>query len=146
MSLQTCQVSEAVLQDFKQGHGRLSKSKPISALILKIDVPTLTVVEDQFMTNTSLEEIAEELPESTPRFMIVTYQINHKDGRVSYPLVGLYYNPSGSSTSNRMLYASTASLLFQKANVVGKVFDFTESETLTDEWLVQKLESTMTRP
>ena len=74
-----------------------------------------------FNENTSIEEIAEELPTSSPRFLILSYELKHKDGRVSYPLVGIYYCPVGSSTNMRMLYASSTNMVFEQAQITGKV-------------------------
>jgi hypothetical protein len=45
-----------------------------------------------------------------------------------------------------MLYASTTTLVFMEAGIVGKVFDLQDADELTDDWLVQKLESSKTRP
>nr|KAJ3420796.1 hypothetical protein HK105_005252 [Polyrhizophydium stewartii] len=145
---QTCQVPADTVKQLESL--RFRKAKSNAALILKIDVPTLTVgegvVQDEYLDNTTLEEVQENLPDSTPRFIVLSYEMRHKDGRISYPLVGLYYNPDGSSTNNRMLYASTRSYLFQKAEISGKVFDLTDAEDLTDDWMVQKLEASLTRP
>ncbi len=92
------------------------------------------------------EEIGDELPDNSPRFLLLSFEMNHRDGRVSYPLVGIYYNPSSASTSQKMLYASSCSAIFQKAQVVGKVFDLGESEGLTEAWLIEQIESSKTRP
>ncbi|KAI8910660.1 hypothetical protein DFJ77DRAFT_470635 [Powellomyces hirtus] len=122
------------------------KSKTNAALILKIEVAALKVVIDEQLDDVSIEEIAEALPDTTPRFLVVSFELKHKDGRISYPLFGLYYNPGGSSTSNRMLYASTKNYLYQQTDISGKIFDLTESEDLTEEWLTQQLENSKTRP
>ncbi|KAJ3344053.1 calpain 7 [Gonapodya sp. JEL0774] len=45
------------------------------------------------LEETSLEDLADELPENTPRYIILSYKLTHKEGRVSYPLVFIYYNP-----------------------------------------------------
>ncbi|KAJ3052008.1 hypothetical protein HK097_006987 [Rhizophlyctis rosea] len=125
---------------------RFRKSKSNAAIILKIDVKDLKVVVEEILEDTTIEDVAEALPDSTPRYIVLSYELKHKDGRVSYPLVGIYYNPTGSSTANRMLYASTNSYLFQKADIAGKIFDLNDSEDLTDEWLTEKLEGSKTRP
>ncbi|KAJ3042256.1 hypothetical protein HDV00_007622 [Rhizophlyctis rosea] len=140
----TCDVPEDVVEALKKF--RFRKSKSNAALVIKIDTKDLRVVIDETLEDTTIEEVAETLPDSTPRYIVLSYELKHKDGRVSYPLVGIYYNPSGSSTSNRMLYASTTSFLFQKADIAGKIFDLTDSEDLTDEWLTEKLEGSKTRP
>ncbi|KAH6561912.1 hypothetical protein BASA62_009532 [Batrachochytrium salamandrivorans] len=156
MSHQTCQVADQTLKELKAL--RFRKEKSNAALILKIDLATLTIVKDEFLDNTTLADVSEALPDSTPRFIVISYEMKHRDGRVSYPLVGktyafeiihrsrIYYNPVGSSTSNRMLYASSSSFLFQSADITGKVFDLADLEELSDDWMVQKLEASLTRP
>lgn len=49
-----------------------------------------------------LEELAEELPESIPRYIILSYELKHDDGRVSFPLVFLFYCPVGANNQMRM--------------------------------------------
>ncbi|KAJ3115315.1 hypothetical protein HK098_006999 [Nowakowskiella sp. JEL0407] len=104
------------------------------------------VVADEFFEDVSLEELAENLPETTPRFIILSYELKHKDGRVSYPLVGIYYVPDGANDTSKILYASTKTFLFQSADIVGKVYDLQDAEELTAEWLENKLFSSATRP
>lgn len=36
-----------------------------------------------------IEELGDELPDNSPRFLLISFEMNHKDGRVSYPLVGM---------------------------------------------------------
>ncbi|KAI8999470.1 hypothetical protein BC832DRAFT_571648 [Gaertneriomyces semiglobifer] len=125
---------------------RFRRSKTNAALILKIDPNTLTVMIDENLEDTSIEDVAEALPETMPRFLVVSYELKHKDGRISYPLFGIYYNPEGSNSANRMLYASTKTYLYQKADIASKIFDLADAEELTDEWLTQQLENSKTRP
>lgn len=144
MSHQTCQANQEVLDKIKEL--RFRKDKTNACLILKIDPKELLVILDEYMDNTDLNSISEALPSTTPRFLVISYELKHKDGRISYPLTGIYYNPEGASTSNKMLYASSTSLIFHEAGIVGKVFDLQNGEDLSDEWLVQRLESSKTRP
>ena len=39
--------------------------------------------------------MAAELPEFNPRYIAFSYCHTHDDGRVSYPLIFIYYCPSG---------------------------------------------------
>ncbi|KAJ3274953.1 hypothetical protein HDV01_001817 [Terramyces sp. JEL0728] len=83
-----------------------------------------------------MSELSEELPDSTPRFVVVSFELKHKDGRISYPL-------TGSSLNNKMLYASSSAVTFHEAGIV---FELIDGEELDDEWLIEKLESSKTRP
>ncbi|KAI8901515.1 hypothetical protein BC833DRAFT_577467 [Globomyces pollinis-pini] len=144
MSHQTCTIPSETSDQFKVL--RFRKDKTIAALVLKIDPNSLQVVVEHYLQNVSLEDIVEELPETSPRFIVISYELKHKDGRISYPLAGIYYNPEGSSLNNRMCYASTVTQVFTEAGITGKVFDLVEAEELTDDWMVSQLESSKTRP
>ncbi|KAJ3323546.1 hypothetical protein HDU76_013609 [Blyttiomyces sp. JEL0837] len=113
---------------------RIWKDESTAALILKIDPQALNVIQDTFLDKTTLDEVAEELPEATPRYILLSTKVVHNDGRVQVPIIGIYYHPLSSSDKNRMLYASAKSQVFQAADIV-KVYDLQESEELNDDWL-----------
>ncbi|KAJ3416827.1 hypothetical protein HDV05_008412 [Chytridiales sp. JEL 0842] len=113
---------------------RFRKDPTTAALIFKIDVGSLTLVKDQLLDNATFDDIQEEVPDSSPRYLVISYKFNHPDGRVSYPLIGINYMPSSTSDKNRMLYSSTKTLFFQKADV-HKVFDLNDIDELKEDWL-----------
>jgi hypothetical protein len=119
MSHQTCTISQDSKDHFKTL--RFRKDKTNACLILKINTNELTVGVDQYLQDIKIEDLQEELPDSTPRYLIISYELKHKDGRISYPLCGVYYNPSNSSLNNKMLYASSSTVVFQEAGITGKV-------------------------
>ena len=53
-----------------------------------------------------------ELPENTPRYVVLSYELKHKDGRTSFPLVLINWVPVTSETGMLTLHAS-ALLNFQ---------------------------------
>lgn len=63
-----------------------------------------------------------ELPENSPRYVVLSYELKHSDGRTSFPLVLVNWAPTGSETRMMTLHAS-ALLDFQttvsNANVMG---------------------------
>ena len=68
------------LRDF-----RLSKrSSKSAALVAKIDKKKLLLEEEEVFDPITPDELAEELPEHSPRFVIMSYELSHADGRVSY--------------------------------------------------------------
>ncbi|CAG8449222.1 17967_t:CDS:2 [Rhizophagus irregularis] len=95
-------------------------------------------MEDEQYDNISLEELIEELPENSPRYIVLSYELLHDDGRKSYPLILIYYSPVTTNPETNMLYASAKTYFQQKADL-NKVFDIRDTETLTDEWLKSKL-------
>jgi len=51
---------------------------------VKIDTKKLLVVEDQLLDPCTLEELREELPDNTPRYIVLSWEYHHKaDGRIS---------------------------------------------------------------
>ncbi|CAH1764854.1 9609_t:CDS:2 [Entrophospora sp. SA101] len=101
---------------------------------LKIDRENLVVVEDEIHDDITLEELVEELPENAPRYIVLSYELNHEDGRKSYPLVLIYYSPISTNPEAHMLYTSSKVYFQQKADL-NKTFDIRELELLNDEWL-----------
>ena len=47
-----------------------------------------------------------ELPENSPRYVMLSYELNHKDGRISFPLVLINWSPVTSETGMLTLHAS----------------------------------------
>lgn len=89
--------------------------------------------------NITIEELAEELPENSPRYVILSYELEHKDGRKSFPLVLLNWAPSSSEIGMLTLHAS-AFLNFQSTADVSKVVEVRDGpEGLTKEVIDAKL-------
>jgi len=69
----------------------------------------------------SLDDLAEELPESSPRYVVLSYNLVHQDGRTSSPLVLINWAPA-CETSLLTLHAS-ALLDFQNTVDVNKCLE-----------------------
>ncbi|KAF9218283.1 maturation factor [Gyrodon lividus] len=115
------------------------RSTGSAALVVKIDRKKLTMEEEEQFNNISIEELVEELPENSPRYVVLSYELRHKDGRVSFPLVLVNWAPPSSETKSMTLHAS-AFLDFQSAAEVSKVIDIQDgAEGLTKEAIDAKL-------
>lgn len=70
-----CIIDKSLLEDYSKNF-RFSKADHSIALLLKINVKDMTVVVDEEYKdpNTTLELIAEDLEESTPRFILYSYK------------------------------------------------------------------------
>lgn len=71
--------------------------------------------------------LSDSLPENSPRFVLLSHTLQHPDGRVSFPLVILYWAPQTSSMELSTLYTSALSNFSVKADV-GKVIDIRDCE------------------
>ncbi|KAJ1726132.1 hypothetical protein LPJ61_005396 [Coemansia biformis] len=108
------------------------------AYIARIDASSLEVVKDKEVTNVSFEELAEELPEDSPRYIVLSYRYTHADGHVSYPLVYIYYKPETAATRALMLYASTLQH-FGREGGLATPYTLTHADMLTQSWLEDNL-------
>jgi len=132
----TCAVSEDVKTRFKAF--KTSRNQANNAFLMKINPSALEVVVDEILENVSISEVADNLPESSPRYIAYSYKWTHEDGRVSFPLVFIFYCPKGINTKLNILYASTKPVLTETLQVQ-KLFSVATTDELTEDWLKDKL-------
>ncbi|OBZ89583.1 Glia maturation factor gamma [Choanephora cucurbitarum] len=133
----TCEIDPELVEKINQFRFAKYKSGN-AAFVLQIDRKTLKIVEEEVYENTPIEELVEELPENTPRFVILSYELKYSDGRVNFPLLFIYWSPSTAKAEINMLYASAKTYLQEKIGV-NRGFDIRDAETLTDEFLTKQL-------
>ncbi|KAF8808994.1 glia maturation factor beta [Phlegmacium glaucopus] len=110
-----------------------------AALVIKINKAKLVMEEVEHFDDISIEELAEELPENSPRYVVLSYELKHKDGRTSFPLVLINWSPMTSETGMLTLHAS-ALLNFQITADLSKVIEMRDGpEGLTKEEIDAKL-------
>lgn len=64
-----------------------------------------------------MEDLADDLPESSPRFILLSHPMTTKDGRPSVPYVLLYWLPENCNPMQRMSYANAVELMRTSAQV-----------------------------
>ncbi|KAF7985121.1 hypothetical protein HWV62_9035 [Athelia sp. TMB] len=128
-----------------------------AALIVKINKQRLIMEEVETFDNISIADLAEggplhdfprnideypapaELPENSPRYVVISYELKHSDGRTSFPLVLINWAPTSSEIGMMTLHAS-ALWEFQAAADVSKVIEMREGpEGLTKEAIDKQL-------
>ncbi|KAI9570471.1 maturation factor [Boletus coccyginus] len=115
------------------------RSQGSAALIVRINKKDLVMEEQEQFDNISIQELAEELPESSPRYVVLSYELKHSDGRTSFPLVLVNWTPSSSETTLMTLYAS-AFIAFQNVADISKVIEINDgAESLTKDAIDAKL-------
>ncbi|PHH65839.1 hypothetical protein CDD81_1208 [Ophiocordyceps australis] len=109
-----------------------SRTKEPQAVIYLIDKNTHEIRQDQDATiYRSLDDVAEDLPDHAPRFVLLSYPMTLPDGRMSVPYVLLYYLPLTCNAEVRMLYAGAKELM-RNTSEVGKVLDIESPEDLQE--------------
>ena len=67
--------------------------------MLKVDPRRkLLVADGEEQEDIVVDDLREALPEHQPRFVLLNYKWEHKDGRVSYPLCMLFSTPRDCKT------------------------------------------------
>lgn len=105
---------------------------------MKVDREKQQIIFDEKLNDISIEDLQEALPSHQPRYIVLSYKQEHKDGRVSYPLCFIFYTPRDSHAELQMMYAGTKIALQHEANLT-RSYEIRELEELTEEWLLEKL-------
>ncbi|KAF8519475.1 hypothetical protein BU17DRAFT_47642, partial [Hysterangium stoloniferum] len=115
------------------------RSSGSAAMVVKIKKAELIMEEVEQFDSISPEELAEELPENSPRYVLLSYELEHSDGRKSYPLVLINWAPTSSEIGLLTLHAS-ALLNFQNTADVAKIIEVRDGpESLTKTAIDSKL-------
>ncbi|TBU49116.1 glia maturation factor beta [Dichomitus squalens] len=110
-----------------------------AAMVVKINKQKLIMEEVEQFDDISIDDLAEELPENAPRYVLLSYELNHSDGRKSFPLVLINWAPRSSEMSLLTLHAS-AFVSFQTTADVSKVIEVREgAESFTKDLIDTKL-------
>ncbi|EOQ99163.1 Glia maturation factor beta [Wallemia ichthyophaga EXF-994] len=125
---------------------RFSRLEGISVLIVKINkqkvahtLRRLCLEVDERLENISVEELADELPENAPRYVVISYPLKHADGRLAVPLAMINWKPTTSSPEMNTLHASGLSM-FQQVAQVSRIVEVRDgAEALTEDYLNKSL-------
>ncbi|KAI5802911.1 hypothetical protein FPQ18DRAFT_408150 [Pyronema domesticum] len=119
--------TNAKLRKFRLSTSR--KNEP-QAIILSIDRQTFEVIAEDEVYN-SLSDVADELPDGAPRYVLLSYPVKRHDGSLSSPYVMLFWSPEGTSPALKMQYAG-ATQHVAKATGVIKTFDVSDEDEVLE--------------
>ncbi|OJJ62069.1 hypothetical protein ASPSYDRAFT_40664 [Aspergillus sydowii CBS 593.65] len=102
------------LRKFRLG---TSRAKDPQALIYIVDTKSQEIRAEDGEVYSKMEDLADELPESSPRFILLSYPLTLGSGRLSVPYVLLYYLPVNCNPTQRMMYAGAVELMRNTAEV-----------------------------
>lgn len=75
--------------------------------------------------------MGEELPDHSPRFILLSYPLTMASGRLSVPYVMLYYLPVTCNSELKMVYAGAKELMRNQAEV-GRIIEIDSVEELEE--------------
>ncbi|PAV86703.1 hypothetical protein WR25_18073 [Diploscapter pachys] len=131
-----CSIPDDLKKTLKEF--RFAKSSQMMAIIVKIDKEAQQLKVEETFDDCSIDEVRDELPQQQPRFILLSFAKMHSDGRVSYPMLLIFYSPIGCSPDLQMLYAGSRNNLVQECELT-KNFEIRELEELTQEYIDSKL-------
>lgn len=91
--------------------------KSLLTYLDSIDKGSNNIIKDNDTPIDNIEELVEELPDNSARYVLLSYPLKLSDGRVKSPFVLLYWRPPTSGQENKMLYAGAVELFREKAGV-----------------------------
>ncbi|KAG9524965.1 glia maturation factor beta, partial [Aureobasidium melanogenum] len=120
--------TKTALRKFRLG---TSRAKDPQAVIYQIDKKTLEISKADDEVYTDLSILGEELPDHSPRFILLSYPLTMASGRLSVPYVMLYYLPVTCNSELKMLYAGAKELMRNQAEV-GRIIEIDNAEDLEE--------------
>ncbi|EHA52224.1 hypothetical protein MCOR27_009261 [Pyricularia oryzae] len=117
------------LRKFRLGTSRANYPQ---AVIYMIDKSTHEIRQDEDKTvYKTLDELSDDLPDHSPRFVLLSYPLTLPSGRMSVPYVMLYYLPITCNSELRMLYAGAKELM-RNTSEVGRIIDIESTDDLEE--------------
>ncbi|KAK8219173.1 hypothetical protein M8818_000905 [Zalaria obscura] len=97
----------------------------------QIDKKTLEISQAEDEVYSNLQELGDELPDHSPRFILLSYPLTMASGRLSVPYVMLYYMPVTCNSETKMLYAGAKELMRNTAEV-GRIIEIDSVDDLEE--------------
>ncbi|KAK5083987.1 hypothetical protein LTS08_006415 [Lithohypha guttulata] len=124
------ETREALLK-FRLG---TSRAKTPQAKIYSIDIKTQEIKAAEEEIYTDMQELADALPETSPRFVLLSYPMTmsryvQPSGGFSVPYVLLYYRPENCNPKQYMSYAGAVEEVREAAGV-NRVIELDNAEDL----------------
>lgn len=121
--------TKAALRKFRLS---TSRSNTPQAVIYQINKSTHEIhASDDGETYTDLQAVADELPDHSPRYVLLSHPITMASGRLSVPYVMVYYLPVTCNNELKMMYAGAKELMKNTAEV-GKILEISEPEEMSE--------------
>lgn len=78
-----------------------------------------------------MQDLSDELPDNSPRFVLLSYPLTLGSGRLSVPYVMLNYLPATCNSEMRMLYAGAKELMRNQSEA-GRMIEIDTAEEVED--------------
>ncbi|KNC85853.1 hypothetical protein SARC_01962, partial [Sphaeroforma arctica JP610] len=92
-NLNICTIEQDVLDRCKKLRFR-RKENPF-AIVLKIDPKSRVIKFEEDFEDLTLDDLQDELPDQSPRYLLYSFTHDHGDGRKSVPMIFVMIAPEG---------------------------------------------------
>ncbi|CAG0912868.1 unnamed protein product [Notodromas monacha] len=135
-NVKVCEIDAGLKEKLRKF--RFRKDESNAAIIMKVDREKQMICLDEVLEDCSVDELRESIPDHQPRFIVMSYKMEHDDGRVSFPLCFIFSTPRDCKPELQMMYAGSKLSLETEVELT-KTFEVRELEELTEDWLKSKL-------
>ncbi|KAK3639023.1 hypothetical protein LTR56_012746 [Elasticomyces elasticus] len=108
-----------------------SRAKDPQAIIYQVDKSSLEIKQADDEVYKNMQELSDELPDNSPRYVLLSYPLTLASGRLSVPYVMINYLPPTCSSEMRMLYAGAKELMRNQAEA-GRIIEIDSAEDLEE--------------
>ncbi|KAH0545513.1 hypothetical protein FGG08_000342 [Glutinoglossum americanum] len=122
------QETKDKLRKFRLGTSRASDPQ---AIVYQINKQSLEIAPADDEVYSDMQALADDLPDHSPRYILLSYPLTLPSGRLSVPYVLLYYLPVTCNAEMRMVYAGAKELMRNTAEV-GRVIEIDSKEDLEE--------------
>ncbi|KAK4931010.1 hypothetical protein LTR49_002425 [Elasticomyces elasticus] len=108
-----------------------SRAKDPQAVIYQVDKSSMEIKQADDEVYKNMQELSDELPDNSPRYVLLSYPLTLASGRLSVPYVMINYLPPTCSSEMRMLYAGAKELMRNQAEA-GRIIEIDSAEDLEE--------------
>ncbi|XP_045110309.1 glia maturation factor gamma-like isoform X2 [Portunus trituberculatus] len=118
---------------------RFRRATTNAAIIMKVDqVSSEIILEEEVEELEDVEALRSAIPDTQPRYVLISWKIEHADGRVSFPMAFIFTTPRDCQPQLQMMYAGSYNYVVKECELT-KVFQIRDLEELDEEWIQTNL-------
>lgn len=137
MSLQLCTINPSLKELLRKF--RFRRATTNAAIIMKVNQQSSEIILEEELDNIEdVDELRNSIPDTQPRYVLISWRIEHQDGRVSYPMAFIFTTPRDCQPQLQMMYAGSYSHMIKECDLT-KVFQIRDLEELDEEWIQTNL-------
>uniref|UniRef100_A0A0P4WBS4 ADF-H domain-containing protein n=1 Tax=Scylla olivacea TaxID=85551 RepID=A0A0P4WBS4_SCYOL len=137
MTMPLCTINPDLKESMRKF--RFRRATTNAAIIMKVDQVTSEIIlEEEVEGLEDAEALRSSIPDTQPRYVLISWKIEHSDGRVSFPMAFIFTTPRDCQPQLQMMYAGSYNYVVKECELT-KVFQIRDLEELDEEWIQTNL-------